>query len=227
MVGGGMADVHCLGVAERDLGAALDAAETLLMERERQLIEMNHRIANVLQITSSFLKMQRDRTAAEEAKDALGAAMARILAAAQFHQHLYRRASEGKIDLQQFLGELAPEIDESMGMECSMQIEPVLVRGNMAVNLATLITELILNARKHAYAGQDGGAVTVTCRRDGDGRLRLTVSDHGGGLPADFNPRRTTGLGMKVVGSIVQQLKGEMRTENDGGARFTILVPLA
>ena len=46
-------------------------------------------------------------------------------------------------------------------------------------------------------------------------------------LPNGFDPRRNRGLGMEIVADTVRQLGGELRAENDHGARFTILLALA
>ena len=98
--------------------------------------------------------------------------------------------------------------------------------GEAALHLAIAINELVFNARKHAYGGQDGGQVRSGCRRDPNDRLRLSVADDGRGLPSGFDPRRTKGLGMEIVADTIRQLGGELHAENDQGARFTMLLML-
>jgi hypothetical protein len=43
-----------------------------------------------------------------------------------------------------------------------------------------------------------------------DGLLRVMVSDGGRGLPEDFDPRLSKGLGMQVVSLLVKQLHGAL-----------------
>jgi len=53
----------------------------------------------------------------------------------------------------------------------------------------------------------------------------LSVLDGGPGLPADFDPASSKGLGMKIVQAMVKQIGGELRISSghEGrGARFTV-----
>jgi two-component sensor histidine kinase len=57
---------------------------------------------------------------------------------------------------------------------------------------------------------------------------RLVVEDTGVGLPASFDPSASTGLGMRLVDSFVQNLEGTMTTEariDGAGARFIVSFP--
>ena len=68
--------------AEAGRQAALDAlakAEERLKLCERRLVELNHRVANTLQIASGLIQAQRDRLADLSAKEALTAASARVV----------------------------------------------------------------------------------------------------------------------------------------------------
>jgi two-component sensor histidine kinase len=57
-------------------------------------------------------------------------------------------------------------------------------------------------------------------------RLRLTVQDDGPGLPEGFDPEHSSGLGMRVVTSLVQQLEGTLHAHNGSGAHFDIDVKM-
>lgn len=54
----------------------------------------------------------------------------------------------------------------------------------------------------------------------------LTVSDNGKGLPADFGVDKMSGLGMKVITSLVKNLGGSLSHQpnaNIGGTAFQII----
>ena len=58
--------------------------------------------------------------------------------------------------------------------------------------------------------------------------LTLTISDTGVGMPADYNPSKTSGLGMRVIDTLVRQMNGSLLHPAAGGsARFEVSVPLA
>jgi len=56
--------------------------------------------------------------------------------------------------------------------------------------------------------------------------LRLSVADQGCGLPADFDPRVSEGLGFMVVCATARQFDGELQAESHEGARFTLLLTI-
>ena len=211
---------------EQALRRRVSELEGLLLQCERDRNEINHRVANSLQLTSSFLKLQRGRVSDEAAVEALDIAAARVGAVAHLHRHLYTHGIRDRVDIAAFLRELCPEISASIGVKCSVEAEPMELPGTAATQLAIAVNELALNALKHAYDGQEGSAVTIRSRRDGDGLLCVTVADGGKGLPDGFSPDRSTGLGMRIVQSIVSQLGGELRAETNGGAHFTMAIPL-
>jgi two-component system sensor histidine kinase HupT/HoxJ len=100
-----------------------------------------------------------------------------------------------------------------------------------------VVTNLVQNALD-ATAGRPGGAVRVVARRLG-GRIRLTVSDTGPGIPEDqmrsvFDPFFTTkavgegtGLGLWISYGLVRDHGGTLSVANgpQGGAVFTADLP--
>ena len=208
-----------------NLRALLLQCERELFQRDRELREVHHRIANSLQLASSFLLFQQKHFDDPRLKAALEMTGLRLQAVSKLHQHLYRHSAASRADLKAFLEELCPEIGTSTGMKCHIEAESISVPGELAQNLAIIINELALNAAKHGYDGQGGGTLKIQCRRDG-GDLRLVIADGGRGLGNDFDPYGGKGLGMTVVHSIVQQLSGTLKAEDDHGARFTLTMPL-
>ena len=51
---------------------------------------------------------------------------------------------------------------------------------------------------------------------------RLTVSDNGVGLPADFNYRRSPSLGLQLVTVMTDLLGGSIELNRENGTAFTI-----
>jgi two-component sensor histidine kinase len=210
-------------VPDRDL--ELEAVRKLLRQRERELTELNHRVANSLQLAAGFIIFQEKRVADAAAKEALQNTGARLAAVARLHRYLYAHADESQVDLQPFLRELCPGIADSTGLGCSVDADPLRVSGEMAQQLAIAINELAMNAGKHAYAVGENGTLRIGCHRVGD-KVRLTVADGGKGLGDDFDLDGEKGLGMSIIGAIVRQLRGTVTVDNDDGARFIFMVPL-
>lgn len=101
-------------------------------------------------------------------------------------------------------------------------------------HLKMLLGNLITNAVNYS---NDGGRVTVRCVRDRAGRHRVTIADHGIGIPADKLPhifdeyyrtseavrhnRESSGLGLAIVRTVAQAADIAMRVESQPGAGTT------
>ncbi len=94
-----------------------------------------------------------------------------------------------------------------------------------------VLLNLLLNA---IQAMEGGGTLTLSVAPDGDGRMRIAVSDTGKGIAPEnldriFDPYFTTrpagtGLGMAIVQRIVEAHGGEIRVESTPGRGTTVLV---
>jgi len=79
---------------------------------------------------------------------------------------------------------------------------------DLAIPCGLILNELISNALKHGFPSSEGGEVKVTLRRDGDGRCTLSVEDSGVGIPADLEVNTNKSLGLRLVRSLTQQIRG-------------------
>jgi signal transduction histidine kinase len=109
-----------------------------------------------------------------------------------------------------------------------------------ADRVTQLVTNLLANALKHSSIG-DTVDVSLTAS---NGTARVSVRDHGPGVPADFQPqlfqqfaqaqaddgikRAGTGLGLAICKAIAEQMRGRVGFESaDGaGAVFWFELPL-
>ena len=102
-----------------------------------------------------------------------------------------------------------------------------------------VIHNLVQNAQdSHENARQTTAAIEVRTELAGD-KVRLAVSDHGGGFPEELMARifepyvttkpRGTGLGLAIVKKIVDEHHGSVAIENrpNRGASVSVLLPLA
>ena len=207
----------CPKLAEARAGQAL---------AERQLVELMHRLVNVLQVLVTRIERQRRMQDDPAVKDEFDKLAASVHASAQLHRYLLPPRKRVQVDLGALLGNVAAAIEGVTGMVCDVEAEPVTVPGEVAMHLAASVNELAWNAYKHAYGGTEGGVILIVCRRTADARLLLSVGDRGRGLPAGFDPRASEGLGLMVVWATARQFGGEVRVESKGGARFTMLLPI-
>lgn len=208
----------------RELLATLDQKEMLLGQKEFLLREVNHRVQNSLQLVASFLSMQRKETENDEVSGAIDEARRRIAAVSLVHRRLYRSDQLEVIDAARYMDELLDDLVSSIGNDWSDQLmrdlEPVMIHTDKAVALGLVLTELVINANKYAYAGK-AGPLNVKLADNG-GSLRLSVSDEGVGRPATRK-----GFGSRMIDALVKQLEGRLDyLDNTPGTRAVLTIPV-
>jgi len=186
--------------------------------------ELDHRVANSLQLAVDFLLFQQAKLAEPAARKALIEAAERLVAVGHLHRFLAAHDGERDVDLKPFLEGLGALIEQSTGLACVADVESTRVPAGMAQQLGLAVNELATNAAKHAYPMGEPGELSIQAHRDG-ARLILTVADRGAGLAKGFDPSQGDGLGLDILRRIVRQLHGRLQAETDAGARFTISLP--
>ena len=205
--------------AEADLRASNARLEALLGE-------VNHRVANSLQLVSAMIRLQAGALADGQARDALADTQRRIEAIAQVHRRLYTASDVERVDMRDYLGALIGELGESWSSDAAprrlrLTAEPIKLPTDRAVSLGGIVTELVTNACKYAYP-EGGGEVRVELRDVAGQSFQLTVEDDGCGMPADAAPRGT-GLGQKLIRVMAQSLQAEFGYDPaPGGVRATL-----
>ncbi|MBW6400493.1 sensor histidine kinase [Roseomonas sp. HJA6] len=193
--------------------------------------ELQHRIANGIQLVSSLLSLEADRVdSAEDAAAVLEDAVTRLSMIATIHRRLNDPAL-GKAGLEAALRVLAREILDAGGRE-GVDLHVVAPRLATtpadATSLAMFIAEAVTNALKHAFADREEGLVEITFTETPDGERRLTVRDDGPGFGA-APPEGGDSLGLLVMRSMAHRLDGRLEMADDprGGAAVTIVLPPA
>ncbi len=210
---------HEKAAAEADLRASNARLEALLGE-------VNHRVANSLQLVSAMVRLQATALTDPSAREALEDTQRRIQAIAQVHRRLYTSNDVESVDMQEYLGALVDELAETWSTEAlpralSLAAEPIRLPTDRAVSLGVIVTELVTNACKYAYP-DSGGEVRVALRRIDDDVFLLAVEDDGCGIPEDAVPRGT-GLGTKLIRAMAQSLQSIVEYDpTHAGVRATL-----
>ena len=81
-----------------------------------------------------------------------------------------------------------------------------------------IVSELVTNACKHAYAADELGSILITLRCRADGAYRLMVEDRGTGVGM---PEAGSGIGNRLIKATVVSLGATAKWENaQPGTRF-------
>jgi two-component sensor histidine kinase len=101
------------------------------------------------------------------------------------------------------------------------RVDPVSIGGDVSVSVGLVVTELVINALKHAFPGGRPGHVVVGYAAKGDD-WTLSVSDDGVGMDEDAE-RSAAGLGTRIVQALAKQLGAEILVEHTApGTRVSL-----
>ncbi len=224
------AQVLARSTLERDKALAEDQLRASNARLETLLREVNHRVANSLQLVSAMVRLQSAALDDAGARNALEDTQRRIAAIAQVHRRLYTANHVEHVDMREYLGALVDELGETWSSPAaprtlSLAAEPIRLATDRAVSLGVIVTELVSNACKYAYPAA-GGEVRIGLAREGDGHFLLAVEDDGVGMVPGA-PARGTGVGTKLIRAMAQSLQSFVEYDTDGrGVRATLRAAL-
>jgi two-component sensor histidine kinase len=192
----------------------------LVEQREILFAELQHRIANNLQVVAALMMLQKSSLTDEQARQALSEASQRLGLIAKLNRKLHDPANAG-LDLKEFLRELCQDVSRAAGIEdagCHVKgTEGIALAADKAVPLALIVTELLNNSIEHGFAGRDAGELRMDLERSGTDEIVLTVQDNGNGLPVGFDLKQAKSLGLRIVQSLAQQIGARLEYFSDGG----------
>jgi two-component sensor histidine kinase len=116
----------------------------------------------------------------------------------------------GEVALRPYFADLCASIGASMiasdgRLSLTTTTDETMVPAEVSVSLGLIVTELVINCLKHAFAGPDPvGGVAVDYRVHGAG-WTLSVADNGSGMPRG-GKRAKPGLGTGIVEALANQL---------------------
>jgi len=193
-------------VTEARLAAKLK--DDLLREKAVLHQELQHRVANSLQIIASVLMQSARRVPSEDARGYLVDAHSRVMSVATLQQQL-AQSRVGDVALRAYLTDLCASIGASMIQDHDKLILRVdaddgVATADVSVSLGLIVTELVINALKHAFPAGRGGNIVVGYQSHAPD-WALTVKDDGVGMPKGAEPTKA-GLGTSIVQALAKQV---------------------
>jgi two-component sensor histidine kinase len=202
----------------------------LLAEKETLLQEMQHRVANSLQIIASILLLKARTVQSDETRLHLQDAHRRVMSVAAVQKQLQASAHGEQFPIAPYLSRLcetlaASMIGENRPIRVEVRAGAADVSSTEAVSIGLIVTELVINALKHAFGEHSAAGLIVVSYEVAEGCWRLAVSDNGIGAPEDGVAKATPGLGTSIVEALSRQLDGrvEVSRTSPHGMRVSIV----
>ncbi|MDJ0518763.1 MAG: PAS domain S-box protein [Trichodesmium sp. MO_231.B1] len=200
-----------------------------LAEKEVLLKEIHHRVKNNLQVISSLLRLQSRYIQDANVMEMLKESQNRVRSMALVHEHLYQSKDLSRIDFSEYIRNLASHIFQAYevkarGVKLNVKVVPVSLNIDTVVPCGLIINELVSNSLKYAFPEESVGDISIdfNYEQNNQNKFILQVSDNGIGFPEDLDYQNSGSLGLRLVCSLVRQLKGEIERVNQVGTVFKI-----
>jgi len=209
-----------------DLRLAEKLKDDVVREKQVLLQELQHRVANSLQIIASVLMQSARKVQSDEARNHLHDAHHRVMSIATLQRQL-AATKAGSVALRPYFTDLCDSIGASMiydhdVLTLTAIVDDSTATSDVSVSLGLIVTELVINALKHAFPERKrSGEIIVEYWSRSTG-WRLTVQDDGVGMPGDHATRKP-GLGTGIVDALSKQFDATVTITDTGpGTRVAI-----
>lgn len=211
---------------EEVMSKALAREEKLVRRNEMLSAEFEHRTLNNIQMIASILNLQSRVAHNKEAADSLRSAAQRLVAVGRIQRRLHASNAHDAIELKSYFEMLGNDIGQMMrGGDSTIHVEgeAIAISTVTCTALGLIINELVTNALKYAR-----GKIGIRVEGLENDMCRVSVTDEGSGLPANFLARPKTGMGFRIIESLVKQIDGRLEIgagHNGTGGRIDVLFP--
>lgn len=178
-----------------DARAEARLKDDLVRDKAILLREVQHRVANSLQIIASVLMQSARRVQSEEVRGHLQNAHHRVMSIAALQRQL-STSTGGNVELRTYLTQLCQSLGASMiadpgRVSIQVTVDNSAVEADVSVSLGLIVTELVINALKHAFPDERSGTIVTDYRSSGND-WTLSVACLWGAM----HPRRDWGLAL-------------------------------
>lgn len=216
--------------------------------QEFRIKEIHHRIKNNLQVISSLLSLEAERSTDAKMLEVFRESQNRLASMALIHEELYKGNGIDRLDFADYLRKLTADLFRSyrLGSErisLKLDLEQVYLGTDKAILLGIIVNELVSNALKYAFPAGNEGEIHISLSHgknsenenknpensgtesdsiNEEDSLILTVVDNGQGFPEGIDFRNTDSLGLQIVNILVEQIEGCIELKRGNGTAFSI-----
>lgn len=218
-------DITATVMARQRLEEEVAQKDAALARQKILLGEIDHRVKNSFAAVIGLLRLQARNHADGEAGVLLGDAAARIATLARVHEQLHLDPGAGRLSLPDYLQALSHDLCGALNCRHDFVnglAGPLVSSPSQAAAIGQILAELMSNAVKHGGPQRQTRIIVGLTQRDG--RLILSVEDDGPGLPDEFDPERSRGLGMQICLIYASEMGGGLtfRRSSLGGAAVDV-----
>ena len=171
---------YMLYIIESERSSYEDRLNVALEENKILFKEVHHRTKNNMQVVMSLLEAQSFKIDDPKYKRMFEAHVDRLKAMSLIHKNLYSNHSYEEVDIQEYLEEIAQNLQTYTEYTINTDIDPIVLDMKTAMNLGLIFNEAVTNAIEHAFDG-DSGTIDISFKQQGE-RYSLFIKDDGKGF---------------------------------------------
>lgn len=207
-------------------GSVLDELQALVLEKDTQLRELQHRVKNNLQMITALIRVEARGVVDASTGEGFDRLAGRVEALGLLYRALEHSEAGEPVDLGVYLSEIASAVMRAHaheGIRLDLRVDSWPVSIDVAMPTGLVVNELLTNALKHAFTDREGGTITLHSMTENDG-CRVVISDDGVGLPEGVTWPRKGKLSELIVRSLLQNARAELDVKSAPaqGMRVTI-----
>ena len=151
-------------------------------ERAKDVLyrELAHRTKNDFAMAASVLNLQARSQTTQAVREALAAAVSRLLTLSKAHERVGSVGVNSVIKMKEYVDALSQSLlDGAPNVSVHIKCDQIELPPEQAVPVGLIINELVTNAIKHAFIDQPAGFIEI--KLEGVTQLDLVVEDNGAG----------------------------------------------
>jgi two-component sensor histidine kinase len=203
----------------------LTALKQSLNENELLMQELNHRVKNNLLLVSSLISLKE---ATFEGRCDLSDIRHQVDVIRILHEKLHQATAITHIDMRSYIEELLSVVFSFSEIKviCRLDISGIEIETKSAISVALIINEIATNAMKHGFLPEEEAhfSISMHYRRQAE-EYELVIESSGRPLPDDVDFENPSSLGLRIIGSLVTQLKGKIEVTKEGRPKFLLTFP--
>lgn len=224
------------------ISKAEDQMESSLKEKEVLLKEIHHRVKNNMQVISSLLNMQTRQIKDKKLLNMFRECQNQIRSMSQIHEELYKTEDLAKIEFAVYIRKLAGSLMRSYAIGpdrilLDINVDSVFLGVDVAIPCGLIINELFSNSLKYAFPAihnviesklEDGtkreqgkDKIYINFNSDNN-KYTLIYGDNGVGLPYNIKIKDSNTLGLELINTLTQQIRGSIKVDRSKGTEFKI-----
>jgi two-component sensor histidine kinase/PAS domain-containing protein len=194
-------------------------AQPALPGTEVLIAEIHHRVKNNLQIISSLLELQANRTQDLYTRAILFSSQDRVLAMSLIHETLYQGNNIARINFADYIRHLVGSLSRAyipdQGIDFNLSLDTTATLStDLAVPLGLILHELVTNALNHGrFSSARRGAIVVELKALENSQYEVSVQQTSSCLPDGFAMDNPSSMGLQIVKLLTLKIGAQLTVE--------------